>query len=295
MSDQIVRAVACGGLLRAVAVSTRELTERARRIHMTLPIATAALGRTLAAASMMGSELKEERASLTIRINGGGPIGTITAVSDSYGNVRGYVQNPHVDLPLKPNGKLDVGGAVGRDGLLSVIKDLGLKEPFTGSVPLVSGEIAEDITRYLAESEQVPSACALGVLVDTDLSVLAAGGYIIQLMPGADAGVAEILERNIETAGYITSLLRTGMSASELLKLVLGSLEPEIFPSENIEYRCYCSRERVETALISIGHDELRRMMLEDEKAEVTCQFCDAKYEFSREELERLIKLECNG
>ena len=220
--DRLVRAITTDGMVQAVAVSTRDLTERARNIHTTLPVATAALGRALAAASMMGNALKVEDASLTLQIKGGGPLGTVLTVSDAQGNVRGYVQQPHVNLPLRPDGKLDVGSAVGRDGSLTVIKDLNLKEPYVGTVPLVSGEIAEDITSYFAESEQIPTACALGVLVDVDQSVLCAGGYLIQLLPGADDAAISAIERGIEQVGPVTEALRGGLDARGLVEQVLS-------------------------------------------------------------------------
>ena len=205
--DQLVRAITAGGGVKAVAVTARELTEQARNIHRTLPTATAALGRTLAAAAMMGNALKEDAASLTLQIKGGGPLGTVLAVSDPLGCVRGYVQNPQTDLPLRPDGKLDVGGAVGCEGTLTVIKDLGMKEPYIGSVGLLGGEIAEDLAAYFVESEQIPTACALGVLVDRDQSVRAAGGYIIQLLPGAEEGVIAQVEQGVLSAGPVTALL----------------------------------------------------------------------------------------
>lgn len=289
MQDQIIRAVACGGQVSAIAISSKNIVERARQIHTTLPVATAALGRSLSAASMMGHMLKMDGASLTLRINGGGPLGSITAVSDSSGNVRGLVRNPHIILPLRPDGKLDVGRAVGRCGELTVIKDLGLKEPYVGSVPILSGEIAEDITLYFAESEQIPTACALGVLVGVDQSVTAAGGYILQLMPGADESLIELLEGNVKKAGSATDILSLEASPELLLRAVLDDLEPRFFEPEQVQYRCYCSRQRVEQALISIGIDELEAMLEQDRKAEITCQFCDNVYSFSGDQLRRII------
>ena len=285
--DEIVRGIACGGNVKIAAVSTREMTERARQIHRTLPVATAALGRTMAAASMLGNALKGEQDSLTVRINGGGPIGSIIVVSDSAGNVRGYVQNPHVDLPLRSDGKLDVGGAVGTNGMLTVIRDLGLKEPYVGSTQLISGEIAEDFAAYFVESDQQPSACALGVLVDQDQSVLAAGGYILQLMPGAPADIPEILEKQIAACGAVTAMLRTGDAAQMLLK-VLDGLEPRILERSPVEYRCYCSREKVTAAIAGIGAEELADMERENKDVEVTCQFCDRVYSFTPAEIREI-------
>ncbi|MDD4715845.1 MAG: Hsp33 family molecular chaperone HslO [Oscillospiraceae bacterium] len=289
MKDEIMRAIVKNQPVKAMAVTGTHLVERARQIHKTLPVATAALGRTLMAASMMGNAMKEENGAVTVKIDGGGPLGQILAVSDHQGNVRGYVQNPAVDLPLKGPGKLDVGSAVGTDGYLNVVKDLGLKEPYSGSVRLVSGEIAEDVTSYYAISEQTPSACALGVLVDVDQSVLAAGGYLISLMPGADETLIRKMEENIKTAGMATEILRTGEGAKGLLETVLSGFDLEFSQPEPVEYRCYCNRERVTRALISLGPDELNEMMEEQGKAELTCQFCDAVYQYNQEELQQLI------
>ena len=226
--DKLVRAITADGMVQAVAVSTKELTERARNIHKSLPVATAAMGRALAAASMMGNALKEENASLTLQIKGGGPLGTVLAVSDARGNVRGYIQNPHVDLPLREDGKLNVGAAVGAEGTLTVIKDLCMKEPYIGSVGLLGGEIAEDLAAYFAESEQIPTACALGVLVDRDQSVRAAGGYIIQLLPGAGEDVIAKVEGGVMAAGAVTSLLDKNSDPEALLRTVLSDFEVEI-------------------------------------------------------------------
>ena len=286
--DEIVRMMTRDGAVKAMAITGRDLTERARQIHKTLPVATAALGRTLMACSMMGDMLKGEDDSLTLRINGGGPLGTITAVSDSSGNVRGYVQDGQVDLPRKGPAKLDVGAAVGRDGYLTVIRDLGLKEPYVGSVALVSGEIAEDLTSYFVESEQIPTACALGVLVDRDQSVLCAGGYILQLLPGADGAVIDRLEEAVGKLGPVTEVLRGGADARALLERLLDGMEPELLERSPVTYRCYCSRERVERAIVSMGAKEIQDMIDAQGEAEVTCQFCDQVYRFSREELEAL-------
>ena len=287
--DQLVRAITAGGGVKAVAVTARELTEQARNIHRTLPTATAALGRTLAAAAMMGNALKEDAASLTLQIKGGGPLGTVLAVSDHLGCVRGYVQNPQTDLPLRPDGKLDVGGAVGCEGTLTVIKDLGMKEPYIGSVGLLGGEIAEDLAAYFVESEQIPTACALGVLVDRDQSVLSAGGYLVQLLPGAGEETAERLEASLRAAGPVTVLLKADPDPEALLRAALPGLALEVLEKRPIAYRCDCSRERMERALISLGREELRAMIDEQGSAELTCRFCDNVQRFSREELEALL------
>ena len=289
MSDQLIRAISQDGLIKVSAVSTRDLTERARQIHKTLPVATAALGRLLAGASMMGNALKEEAASLTLQIKGGGPLGTLLAVSDNEGNVRGTVENPAVDIPLREDGKLDVGEAVGNQGTLTVIRDLRMKEPYVGSVGLLWGEIAEDIALYFVESEQIPTACGLGVLVDRDQSVLSAGGYLVQLLPGAGEETAERLEASLRAAGPVTELLKADPDPEALLHAALPGLALEVLEKRPIAYRCDCSRERMERALISLGREELRAMIDEQGSAELTCRFCDNVQRFSREELEALL------
>lgn len=290
MQDELVRAITADGLVKAVAVTGRDLVERARNIHTLLPVATAALGRTLLGASMMGDMLKDERASLTLQIKGGGPLGTILAVSDHHGNVRGYVQNPHVELMEKAPGKLDVGRAVGVDGQLTVIKDLGMKEPYIGTIGLFSGEIADDLAMYFVESEQIPTACALGVLVGLDQSVTSAGGYIIQLLPGASEDIISKIEAGVHRVGSVSQALESGLDPEGLLRAVLSDFEVEILERHSIEYRCYCSRERVSRALISMGCDELRSLVEEQGKAELTCQFCDQVYSYNRQELEQLLE-----
>lgn len=287
--DELVRAIAGDGFIKIAAVSTCGITERAREIHHTLPVVTAALGRTMAAAAMMGDALKEDGASVTVRINGGGPIGSIIAVSDSDGCVRGYVQNPTVDIPLKASGKLDVGTAVGQDGMLSVIRDLGYGEPYRGSTRLISGEIAEDFAQYFSESEQIPTVCALGVLVGRDQSVLAAGGYIAQLLPGAPDELIDRLEENVRKAGAVTNMLTEG-SAEDMIKKVLYGFSPEILEKHEISYKCYCSRERTAEAIASIGKAELDDIIAEGKPIEVTCRFCDAAYTFTTEEIAKMRK-----
>ncbi len=282
--DEIIRAIAADGMIRMTAANTRDMVERMRGIHGMSRVIAAAAGRTLTATSIIGSSLKGEDDSVTVRINGGGPAGTILCVSDSGGNARGYAANSRVELPLKPNGKLDVSGAVGTRGMLTVIKDLNMKEPYVGSVELVSGEIAEDFTSYFASSEQTPSACALGVLVGSDGSVRAAGGYLVQLMPGADDAIAAALEQSILQIGAVTSVLDGG-TAEDLMRMVLVGFDPVLLDRRPVEYRCYCSREKVLAALAGIDRSELEDMRKENKPVEVTCQFCDRVYTFSPDEL----------
>lgn len=289
MSDQLIRAISKDGHIKATAVSTRALTERARQIHKALPVATAALGRTLAAVSMMGNALKEDGASVTLQIKGGGPLGTVLAVSDNQGNVRGRVDEPAVDLPLRPDGKLDVGGAVGHEGTLTVIKDLHMKEPYVGTIDLLGGEIAEDVAGYFVESEQIPTACGLGVLVDRDQSVKSAGGYLIQLMPGATEDTIVKVEGGIMAAGPVSALLEQDPDPEHLLRTVMSDFDLKILETQPVSYKCYCSRERVERALISLGRKELEDMLREQGGCQLSCQFCDTVYDFSKEDLEKLL------
>ena len=287
--DKIIRATAADGFVKMAVITARDTVERARQIHDLSPTACAALGRTLCGASLLGQAMKEEKATLTIRINGGGPLGSVVAVSDCEGNVRGYVENPHCELPLRGDGKLDVGGAVGRDGMLTVSRDLGMREPYIGSVELVSGEIAEDLTAYLLESEQVPSACALGVLVDTDRTIRAAGGFIVQLMPGADEELIAKLEDNIFLMDQLTTVLdEDGTEA--IFAQVLKGFDWHSVGEYPVEYRCYCSRERVSEALTVIDPGELQEIIDEGQDISVSCQFCDRTYCFSPAELMELKK-----
>ena len=287
--DRIVRAISSDGLVQAAAICSRDLTERARQIHKLLPVGTAALGRTLSAASLMGNALKGAGASLTLQIKGGGPLGTVLAVSDNLGNVRGYVTNPQVDIPLREDGKLDVGGAVGREGTITVIKDLHMKEPYVGTIDLLGGEIAEDVAAYFVESEQIPTACGLGVLVDRDQSVKAAGGYLIQLMPGATEDTIVKVEGGIMAAGNVSAILDKDDDPEHMLRQVMSDFDLKILETCPVEYRCYCSRQRVERALISLGKDELQQILDEQGHCSMTCQFCDAVYDFSGGELKALI------
>lgn len=289
MADRIVRAISTDGMVQAAAICSRDLTERARQIHKTLPVATAALGRALATASMMGNALKSDGASLTLQFKGGGPLGTVLAVSDNEGCVRGYVTNPHTDLPLRPDGKLDVGGAVGHDGTLTVIKDLHMKEPYVGTIDLLGGEIAEDVAGYFVESEQIPTACALGVLVDRDQSVKSAGGYLIQLMPGAGEDTIAKVEGGVMAAGPVSAILEQNDDPEALLRTVMSDFDLKILETCPVSYKCYCSRQRVERALISLGKSELEQMLAEQGGCQLTCQFCDAVYDFSADDLRALI------
>ena len=273
----------------ATAVDTTDIVNRAEQIHHTSAVCTAALGRLLTAGSMMGNMLKGKDDSITLRVNGDGPSGSLIVVSDSNGDVRGYVQNPVVELPLNSKGKLDVGGAVGKNGLLYVLKDLGLKEPFSGSVPLVSGEIAEDITSYYALSEQLPTVCALGVLVDTDLSVKTAGGYLIQLLPAASDSTIDKLEKSISQLKSVTAMLSDGMTPEDIVRTALKDFEVEVLYTQDIEYKCNCSKERVSKALISLGKEELDSIAQETPEVEVNCHFCDNVYKFTPEEIKKLV------
>ncbi len=288
MNDFIMRGVTKDGFIKAAAMHSVKTVEEARRIHRTLPLATAALGRTLTAAGLMGDELKEDDGSVTLQVRGDGPLGAITAVSDSSGNVRGYLQNPAAELPLRPNGKLDVGGGVGR-GTLTVIKDIGAREPFSGKVELLSGEIAEDIAYYYYASEQIPTVCALGVLVDKDQSVRQAGGYIIQLMPGAPDGLVTILEERVRETPSITAMMEQGMSAADVLRYMLDGMGFVELYSHDVRYECKCSRQKVEQAILSIGREELKRLYEEEETVRVTCQFCDKEYVFDKAEIGRML------
>lgn len=285
--DTIIRATAADGQIKMAVITARESVERARQIHRLSPTACAALGRTLCAASLLGQAMKEEEASLTIRVNGGGPIGSVVAVSDHLGNMRGYVENPGVELPLRPDGKLNVGGAVGKDGMFTVSRDIGLREPYIGSVELVSGEIAEDLTSYLLSSEQVPSACALGVLVDTDRSIRAAGGFIVQLMPGADEEIIAKLEDNIFLMDQLTTILDEDGTGA-IFAQVLKGFDYHLVGEYPVAYRCPCSRERVEQALTVINRRELDEIVAAGKDITVSCQFCDRVYAFTPQEIAAL-------
>ena len=290
MKDYLVRGMTMDGFVKVVAIRSTQIVRRGAEIQGTTPNATAAFGRALTAASMMGNMQKVENGSMTMQIRGGGPIGTITCVSDAEGNVRGYVTEPKVPLVEKHPGKLDVGATVGVDGTLTVIRDLQMKEPYVGSTPLVSGEIGEDVTAYFAQSEQTPTACALGVLVDRDCSVKVAGGYLLQLLPGAPDEIIDTLERGIKRAGAVTTMLEKGMTPEDILGAVCGDLGVVFMETTEVSYKCYCSRSRVESALISLGKKELTEIMEEGKTFPVECQFCDTVYEFTPEDIAELIR-----
>ena len=290
MKDYLVRGMSMDGFVKVVAIRSTQMVRRGAQIQGTTPNATAAFGRALTAASMMGNMQKVENGSMTLQIKGGGPIGSITVVSDPIGNVRGFVTNPKVPLVEKYQGKLDVGATVGVDGTLTVIRDLQMKEPYIGSIELVSGEIGDDVTAYFARSEQTPTACALGVLVDRDQSVKVAGGYLIQLLPGAPDEVIDKLEQGIQRAGAVTAMLEAGLSPEDILGQVCGDLGVVFMETTEVSYRCYCSRDRVTKALISLGRKELTEIMEEGKGFPVECQFCDAVYEFTPENIQELLK-----
>lgn len=290
MSDYLVRGMSMDGFVKAVAIRSTETVRRGAEIHKTTPNATAAFGRALTACSMMGNMQKVDDGSLTLQIKGGGPIGTIVCVSDAIGNVRGYVYEPNVPLVEKYPGKLNVGATVGTDGTLTVIRDLRMKEPYVGSVELVSGEIGDDVTAYFAQSEQTPTACALGVLVDRDRRVKVAGGYLLQLLPGAPEETIDKLEAGIQRAGAVTAMLEQGMTPEDVLGQVCGDLGIVFMETTPISYKCYCSRERVSSALLSLGKKELTEIMEEGKTFPVECQFCDTVYEYTPEDIARLMK-----
>ena len=289
---KIIRCITSDGLVMATAIDSTDIVAKAEQLHQTSAVVTAALGRLLTATSLMGNALKGKESTITVKIDGNGPSGAIIAVADNQGDVRGYAVNPVVEIPLKANGKLDVSGAVGRDGTLFVIKDLVMKEPYNGFVPIATGEIAEDIAAYFAVSEQIPTVCALGVLVNPDLTVRVAGGYIIQLLPAA-YGYDEVIDRleaNIKVMKPITTLLDEGKDILEIVKIALDGFEVEVLEEQNATYKCNCSRERFEDALKSLNREELESMANEMEKAETVCQFCNSVYTFTSNEIRSFLQ-----
>lgn len=290
MADYMVNAITTNGAIRVIAADTTQLCAKAQKIHKMMPTAAAALGRALTAAVIMGSMQKSRDDSITLQFNGGGPIGRVLAVGNGNAEVKGYVDNPLVDLPLNDKGKLDVGGAVGKDGMLSIVRDLGLKEPYVGQVPLVNGEIAEDITFYYANSEQIPTAVALGVLIDVDYTVKAAGGFILQVLPGAYDEDIDNVEKTVASISSVTQMLENGKTPEDIVQALLSDYEIEYFDNETPKYVCDCSRERTDRALISIGKEELEKIINEDQKAEITCHFCDKAYKYTKKELEKLLE-----
>ena len=286
---RIVRSITKDASVVCSAIDGCDIVSRIEEINKSSAVCTAALGRLAMGASLMGFGLKNAEDTITVRIDGGGPAGALIAVSDSYGNVKAYIQNPVVEIPLNDKGKLDVGGAVGTDGTITVRKDMGLKEPYSGQVPLVSGEIAEDITRYLAESEQTAGACALGVLINPDLSVKCAGGFLIQVLPFAPEESIDRLEKNLAGITSVTAMLEQGMTPEDISLKMLEGLEPNVLDDFEVSYRCDCSRERTERMLISLGKKELEELA-QDEVTEICCNFCDRKYRFSGEEIKGLLE-----
>lgn len=286
----LVRALSHNGGVSICAIDSTEIVREMERIHHTSATASAALGRTLTAASLMGTGLKNRNDSLTLRINGGGSIGSIVAVSDYYGNVRGFCGNPIADLPInEANGKLNVGGIVGTDGTIAVIKDLGMKEPYVGQIPLVSGEIAKDVTSYFAISEQIPTVCALGVLVEKDLSVSAAGGFLIQLLPGALDEEIDLLEKNISNISSVTTMLKEGTDPKGMIERCLAGFEPDILDEYDVGYACQCSEERMFSAIASLGKDDIVDLTRDGEPIEIVCDFCRKKYTFTSEKIKSII------
>lgn len=287
---KLIRCLTRDATVMAMFLDAKDIVDRAEKIHKTSAVTTAALGRLLTAASMMGVMLKSEQDTLTLKINGGGPAGTVMAVTDSQGNVRGYVQNPIVEIPPKPNGKLDVSGALGTDGQLYVLRDTGEAQPYAGCVPLVSGEIAEDITSYYATSEQTPTVCALGVLVNPDLSVQVAGGLLLQLLPFCPEEVITRVEENVSRLEPVTTMLAAGMTPEQIVQKALDGMEFDILDTYSPEYRCACSRQKVERAFLSMSEKELLSLPDETGMTEVTCRFCDRVYRFTRDDLIQLNK-----
>ncbi len=289
--DRIIRCITTSGSLMAAAIDTSNTCAVAQEIHKLSATTAAVLGRTLSGTALMGSMLKQDKASVTVKINGGGPVGNVVAISDSHGNVRGYVDRPLIELPLRPDGKLDVGGAVGCDGRLGVIRDYGTGEPYIGQVELVSGEIAEDFTNYYAVSEQIPTACALGVLTEKGSSqVLLAGGFLIQVMPGALESEISTLEKNLADIDSMTTMLAKGLTLEEIVNTALAGIEWEKLDETSVHYACTCNREKYAAAMITLGKEELKHLPYIDGKVEAVCPYCEKRYYFSKEDIEHLIE-----
>ncbi|MBC8589377.1 Hsp33 family molecular chaperone HslO [Paratissierella segnis] len=289
MEDYLIRGMDKSGRLRVFAASTTHLVEHARSIHNTSPTATAALGRSLTAGAIMGSMMKNDSDILTLKISGGGPIGNIIIVADNKGNVKGLADNPFADVPSRSDGKLDVGRLVGKNGVVTTIMDLGLKDPYVGQSNLVSGEIGEDIANLYLVSEQQPSAVALGVLVDKDISCRAAGGYFIQLLPGIDDEDIDRIEERIKVSPSVSAMIDKGLTPEDIVKELLGDFDIDILSTMGLNYKCNCSRDKIRKVLISLGKKEVEDMLKEDGKAEVVCHFCNTKYQFNKEDLAKIL------
>ena len=287
---KLIRCITSEGAIMVSAIDSTDIVAKAEQLHKTSAVVTAALGRLLTAGAMMGNMLKGENNSITLKVDGGGPVGIITVSADYHGNVRGYATNPVVEIPLKPNGKLDVSGAVGTDGNLFVIKDLGMKDPYNGFVPLISGEIAEDITSYYATSEQIPTVCALGVLVDRDLTVKKAGGYILQLLPFTEDEIIDKLEENLKTVRPVTKLLDEGMDIEDIVRDVLKGFDVEVIYTEEVAYKCKCSKEKVEATLKGLGEKELYEILETQPQIDVCCNFCNTTYSYTKNDVEKILK-----
>lgn len=290
MSSYILRGTVAEGSIRVFIAITTEMVEKARQIHGLTPTASAALGRLLTTSSIMGTMLKGENDTMTISMNGGGPAGNLVVVTNAKGNVKGYISNPAVDMPLNEKGKLDVGGAIGKDGMLTVVKDLGLKDPYSSQVPIYTGEIGDDIAYYYTVSEQTPSAVVVGVLVETNISIKSAGGILIQMLPGANENIGDIITYRLEEIPPLSTLIAEGKSGEDILNLLFDDMQLKIHEKIEVDYVCDCSRERMERALITLGREELQTLHDEEEQIETQCHFCNNKYVFTKKDIENLIK-----
>ena len=289
--DKLVRGTAKDGMGRVIGAITTDIVDFGTTAHECTPVASAALGRMLTAGVLIGSTLKSEKEKVTLKMDGGGEAKGVTVVADSKGNVKGYIGNPYIDLPLNEKGKLDVSKAIGKNGMLYVIKDLGLKDPYVGQVPITSGEIAEDFTYYFTVSEQTPSAVALGVLVDKDLSIKAAGGFIIQMMPDADELLADILMYRLQEIPPVTQMIAEGKTIEDILQYIFDGMDLKLLQESKPEYKCDCSRDKIEKALISIGEKDLREIYNDNKDEEVVCNFCNKKYSFSHEDIGKMLNI----